>query len=125
MDSTLAADPNAEPSAEEIARMQAEMQEWYVEAEKTLARMDERRPEIDRLRAETQIILDSLSSYRWITPEEWDEEKAVYAQQIAEKDRQIAEANQELARLRMERDNIRRKQGLPPASGDFWNDTVL
>ncbi len=60
MNSTLAADPMDEPSAEEIARMQAEMHEWYIEAEKTLARMDANRPEIDRLRAETEVILDSI-----------------------------------------------------------------
>ncbi len=59
MNSTLTADTDVEPSPEEIARMQAEMQEWYVEAEKTFARMDERRVEIDRLRAETRVILDS------------------------------------------------------------------
>lgn len=125
MDALLNPDSTAEPSAEEIARMQAEMHEWLVEAEQIFARMEANRPETDRIRAETQVILDSLSSYRWTTPEEWDEEKAEYARQIAEKDRQIAEANQELARLRMERDNIRRERGLPPASGDFWSDTML
>jgi hypothetical protein len=60
MNSTLTADPMAEPSAEEIAQMRAELDEMYIEAEKTLARMDARRPEIDRLRAETEVILDSI-----------------------------------------------------------------
>ncbi len=60
MNSALIADPDVEPSPEEIARMQAEMHEWYVEAEKTLARMDARRPEIDRLRAETEVMLASI-----------------------------------------------------------------
>ena len=60
MNSALTADPNAEPSAEEIARMQAEMHGWYVEAEKTLACMDAQQPEIDRLRAETEVMLASI-----------------------------------------------------------------
>jgi hypothetical protein len=60
MNSTLTADPNVEPSAEEIARMRAEMNEWYLEAEKILARMDEGRPEIDRMRAETEVTLASI-----------------------------------------------------------------
>ncbi len=60
MNSTLTADVITEPSPEEIARMQAEMHEGYLEAEKTLDRMEERRPEIDRLRAETEVILDSI-----------------------------------------------------------------
>ncbi len=60
MNSMPTADPDAEPSAEEIARMQAEMHEWYIEAEKTLARMDEHRPEIDRMRAETEVTLASI-----------------------------------------------------------------
>ncbi len=59
MDALLNPDLTAEPSAEEITRMQAEMQEWYAEAEKMLARMEANRPEIDRLRAETRVILDS------------------------------------------------------------------
>ena len=62
MNSTLTADPMAEPSAEEIARMQAEMQEWYAEAEKTFVRMDARQVEIDQLRAETHAILDSCEA---------------------------------------------------------------
>ncbi len=60
MTSTLAIDPTAEPSAEEIARMQAKMHEMYLEAEKTLARMDANRPEIDRMRAETEVMLASI-----------------------------------------------------------------
>jgi len=62
MNSTLTADPMAEPSAAEITRMQAEMHEWYVEAEKTFDRMDARQVEIDQLRAETRAILDSCEA---------------------------------------------------------------
>jgi hypothetical protein len=60
MNSTLTADPTVEPSPEEIARMQAEMHEMYLEAEKILARMDGHRPEIDRMRAETEATLASI-----------------------------------------------------------------
>ena len=60
MNSTLTADAMTEPSPEEIARMQAEMHEMYLEAEKTLARMDANWPEIERLRAETRVILESI-----------------------------------------------------------------
>ena len=60
MNSPLTADPDAEPSPEEIARMKVEMDAMYVEAEKTLARMDANWPEIERLRAETKVILDSI-----------------------------------------------------------------
>ena len=60
MNSTLTADPDVEPSQEEIARMRAELDELYIEAEKTLARMDARQPEMDRLRAETRANLDSI-----------------------------------------------------------------
>ena len=60
MNSTLTADPDVEPSPEEIVRMQAEMHEMYLEAERTLARMDANWPEIERLRAETKVILDSI-----------------------------------------------------------------
>ena len=60
MNSTLTADPDVEPSPEEIARMRAEMDTMYLEAEKTLARMDADWPEVERLRAETKVILDSI-----------------------------------------------------------------
>ena len=83
--------------------MQAEMHEWLIEAETTLARTDERRPEIDRMRAETEVILAPLALHRRITLEEWEQQKAEHAWQIADKERQIAEANQELARMRLRR----------------------
>ncbi len=60
MNSTLTVDPDVEPSPEEIARMRAELDEMYLEAEKTLARMDDHRPEIDRMRAETEVTLASI-----------------------------------------------------------------
>ena len=60
MNSTLVADPDVEPSPEEIARMRAELDEMYIEAEKTLARMDARRPEMDRVQAEIKATLDSI-----------------------------------------------------------------
>jgi len=60
MSTTLTADPLVVPTPEEIAQMQAEMHEMFIEAERTLARMDANRPEIDRLRAETEVILDSI-----------------------------------------------------------------
>lgn len=60
MNSTLTADALAEPSPEEIARMGAELDEMYTEAEKTLARMDARRPEMDRVQAEIDATLDSI-----------------------------------------------------------------
>ena len=60
MNSTLTAEAVTEPSPEEIARMRAELDEMYIEAEKTLARMDAERPEIDRMRAETEVTLASI-----------------------------------------------------------------
>ncbi len=60
MNNTLTADTMTEPSPEEIARMRAELDEMYVEAEKTLARMDAHRPEIDQMRAETEVMLASI-----------------------------------------------------------------
>ena len=60
MSSVLTADLETEPTPEEIARMQAEMHEMFLEGEKTLARMDANWPEIERLRAETRVILDSI-----------------------------------------------------------------
>ena len=60
MNSTLTADAMTEPSPEEIARMRAELDEMYMEAEKTLARMDARRPEMDRVQAEIKATLDSI-----------------------------------------------------------------
>ena len=61
MNSTLTAESLTEPSPEEIARMQAEMHKMYLEAEKTLARMDANWPEIERLRTETQVIIASIN----------------------------------------------------------------
>ena len=61
MNSKLTAEPLTEPSPEEITRMQAEMHVMYLEAEKTLARMDANWPEIERLRTETQVILASIN----------------------------------------------------------------
>lgn len=61
MNNTLTAESLAEPSLEEIARMQAEMHKMYLEAEKTLARMDANWPEIERLRTETQVIIASIN----------------------------------------------------------------
>ena len=60
MNSTLTADMTAEPSAEEITRMRAQMDEWWIEIEACNAQMEANRPEMDRLRAETQVILDSI-----------------------------------------------------------------
>ena len=40
MNSTVTADALTEPSPEEIAHMRAELDEMYIEAEKTLAHMD-------------------------------------------------------------------------------------
>ena len=60
MNSTLAADTQTEPSPEEIARMQAEMEEMWIEIEACNAQMEANRPEIDRLRMETRVILDSI-----------------------------------------------------------------
>ena len=60
MNSVLTTAIPAEPTPEEIAQMQAEMHEMFLEAEKTLARMDANWPEIERLRAETRVILDSI-----------------------------------------------------------------
>ena len=60
MNSTLTADAMTEPSPEEIARMQAQMDEWWIEIEDCNARMEANRPEIDRLRAETRVMLDSI-----------------------------------------------------------------
>ncbi|MGI4788821.1 MAG: hypothetical protein ACRYFS_08220 [Janthinobacterium lividum] len=125
MTSTLPADAMTEPSPEEIARMRAELDEMYIEAEKTLARMDANRPEIDLMRAETKVILDSLALHRRTTPEELEQEKPEQFRQIAEINRQLAEADQELLRPRLERDNIRRERGLSPASADFWSVTSL
>lgn len=60
MNPVLTADPLAEPTPEEIARIRAELQEMYAEAERSFARMDANRVEIDQLRAETQVMLDSI-----------------------------------------------------------------
>ncbi len=60
MNSVLTADPLAEPTPEEIAQMQAEMQEMYIQAEQAFARMDANQLEIAKMRAETQVILDSI-----------------------------------------------------------------
>lgn len=62
MNSAFTADSAAEPSTEEIARMRAELDGMYIEAEKTLARMDARQLEIDQLRAETHVILESCEN---------------------------------------------------------------
>ena len=60
MNSTLTADAITEPSPEEIARMRAQMDAWWVEIEACNAQMEANRPEVDQLRAETQVMLDSL-----------------------------------------------------------------
>ena len=60
MSSTLTADALAEPSPEEIVRMQLQIDEWWVEIEACNAQMEANRPEIERLRTETHVILDSI-----------------------------------------------------------------
>jgi len=60
MNSVLTADPSAELTPEEVSKIQVELQEMYVQAEQSFARMDANRVEIDRLRAETQVMLDSI-----------------------------------------------------------------
>lgn len=60
MNSTVTADAMTEPSPEEVARMRAQMDEWWTEIEDCNAQMEANRPEVDRLRAETQVILDSI-----------------------------------------------------------------
>ena len=60
MNSTLTADATAEPSPEEIARMRAQMDEWWTEIEACNAQMEANRPEVDRLRAETRVMLASI-----------------------------------------------------------------
>jgi len=87
--------------------------------------MEANRPEIDRLRAGTEVVLDSLALYQRTNPKELEREKREHARQIADKERQIAEANQELVRLRQERDDMRREMGLPPASAGFWSVTSI
>lgn len=60
MDRTLTADAVAEPSPEEITRMQAQMAQWWTEIEICNAQMEANRPEVDRLRVETRVMLDSI-----------------------------------------------------------------
>ena len=60
MNSILNAGIMKQPSPSELAEMQASLQEMYVEIEASNARMEANRVEIDTLRSETRIILDSL-----------------------------------------------------------------
>ena len=60
MDSVLTASPLSEPTPEEIAQMQAEMQEIWTEIKASNVRAGANRVEINQLRAETQVMLDSI-----------------------------------------------------------------
>lgn len=51
----------AEPTPEEAAVIQSAMRDMYKQIKDSNARMEANRIEIDRLKAETRVILDSIS----------------------------------------------------------------
>lgn len=60
MNSTLSADKMIQPSPKEAAELQTALQEIYAEILASNARVEASRLEIDTLRTETQVMLDSL-----------------------------------------------------------------